>query len=114
MVVKSYEDIISISKDNIDAMIESGTLAAKGFETLAREYADYAARSAENAGAAMQELATCSSPMQLAQLQARLLNQMADSVYGEGRKLVEMAGTVVTASLQPLQARVQAATSGQA
>ena len=42
-----FEDINEFNKGNVEALVESSKIAAKGFETLGQDAAEYAASSSK-------------------------------------------------------------------
>lgn len=108
-MIKGYEEIVSFGKGNIEALVQSGTLAAKGTEELVKAFAALGSQSLDRATAVTQALAVAKGPAELMQLQTQLVREGADTWVNESRKLAEIFGTVVTSALEPLQARVKAA-----
>ncbi len=110
-MIKTYEELLSFSKENIEALVQSGTLAAKGYEELVKAYADYSGRNLDKATAAVKTLAGAKSIHELVQLQSELTRESADSFVSESRKFAEIANTVATSAMAPIQARFEAATT---
>lgn len=108
--MNKYEDIFSFGKENIEAMVQSSTLAAKGFEELVKAYAAYTGQTIDKANATVKALAAAKSPTEFVQLQAQLAKENTESLLAETKKLAEIVNTIVTSSLEPIQARVKAAT----
>lgn len=100
-----YEDLVAFGKENVEAMVKSGALAAKGFEELAKSYAGYGVQSLETAGNAVKELGTCKTPVEFAQAQAKLVRATVEDSVAESRKLAELTTTVVNSAMEPLTAR---------
>lgn len=109
-MITTYEDIISFGKQNVEAVVQSGTLAAKGFEELSKVLAAYNGHSIERAATAARALAAAKSPAEFLQLQAQLTREGTESLIAETRKIAEIFTTVMTSALEPLQARVSATT----
>ena len=107
-MMKTYEDLLSFGKENVAALVQSGTLATKGFEELAKAYAAIAGESVNKATAASKALVSVKSPAELVQLQAQFARESADSFLAESRKLAEIVNTVTTSAFEPLQARAKA------
>src|SRR3546814_11303900 len=59
---KIIEELNELTKGNVEAVVESGKIAAKGAETLGQEAADYSRRSFEKATATMKSFASVKSP----------------------------------------------------
>src|SRR3546814_18262402 len=59
---KIIEELNELTQGNVDAVVESGKIAAKGAEPLRPEAADYSRRSFEKATAPMRSFATGKTP----------------------------------------------------
>lgn len=110
-MIKTYENLFSFGKENVEALVQSGTLATKGFEEVSKAYAAYATENFNKATAAVKALASVKSPTEFVQLQAQFARESVDGFIAESRKLSEIANTVATSALEPLQARAKAASS---
>lgn len=103
---KAIEELSDIAKGNVEALVESGKIAAKGFETLGQEAVDYSRKSFEKATASIKTFSTVKTPTEFFQLQSQLLSSSFDEFTKEAAKsseaLIKLAGEVA----QPLTARV--------
>lgn len=108
-MIKGFEEIVSFGKGNVEALVQSGTLAAKGTEELAKALAALGNQNVERAGAAAKALAGVKSPAELVQLQAQISRESVDSIVSDSRKIAEIVNTIVSSALEPIQARFQAA-----
>src|SRR3546814_8940677 len=61
---KIIEELNELTKGNVEAVVESGKIAAKGAETLGQEAADYSRRSFEKATATMKRSEEHTSELQ--------------------------------------------------
>ncbi|WP_185961297.1 phasin family protein [Telmatospirillum sp. J64-1] len=107
-MIKSYEEIMAFGKGNIEAMVKSSTLAAKGFEEMGKAYQSLAGQSAEKAQAAAKALAACKTPQELIEVQTKLTREGIETAVAESRKFAEMTSTVIASSMEPLNARIAA------
>lgn len=107
---KAIEELSEITKGNVEAMVESGKIAAKGMETLGQEAVDYGRKSFERATASFKSFATVKTPTEFFQLHSQLISSSFDDFTKEaarsGEALVKLAGDVA----QPLTARVTVVT----
>lgn len=107
---KAIEEFSDIAKGNVEALVESGKIAAKGFETLGQEAVDYSKKSFEKATASFKSLSTVKTPTEFFQLQSQLFSSSFDEFTKEAAKsseaLIKLAGEVA----QPLTARVTVVT----
>jgi len=103
---KSFEEMNEFNKGNIEALVESGKIAAKGFETLGQGYADYARKQFEGTTAAFKSFAGVKSPTELFKLHSDFMKGQFDSFVAESSKnteaLLKLAGDVA----KPISNRV--------
>lgn len=111
MAVQNFDQIVAFGKDNVDALVQSGTIAAKGIEELAKVYSILANQSLEQTSNAVKALSTAKSPVEFQNIYASLAKTNFDSLVTQGHKLQELTNSIVTASLAPLNARIQAVQS---
>jgi phasin family protein len=106
---KAFEEINEFSKGNIEALVESGKIAAKGFETLGQDAADYSRKQFEGATAALKSLSTVKSPTDFFKLHSDYVRSSFDSIVAQTSKnteaLLKLAGEVA----QPISNRVTVA-----
>ena len=103
---KMLEEINAFGKGNIEAVVESSKIAAKGLESFGQEAADYTRKQFEGATAMMKSFASVKSPTELFKLQSDYFRQSFDSLVAESSKhteaMLKLAGEVA----QPLSNRV--------
>jgi phasin family protein len=107
---KAIEELSDIAKGNVEALVESGKIAAKGIETLGQEAVDYSRKSFEKATASLKGFSSVKTPTEFFQLQSQLFSSSFDELTKEAAKsseaLIKLAGDVA----QPLTARVTVVT----
>ncbi|BBD98761.1 phasin [Sphingobium amiense] len=107
---KAIEELSDLAKGNVEAMVESGKIAAKAMETLGQEAVDYSRKSFEKATASFKTFSTVKTPTEFFQLQSQLLSSSFDEFTKEAARhseaLVKLAGEVA----QPLTERVTVVT----
>lgn len=107
---KAVEELADIAKGNVEALVESGKIAAKGVEALGQEAAEYGRLTFEKASATMKSLAAAKSPTEFFQLQSEMVSGAFDIFAKESAKtseaLIKLAGEVA----QPLSSRVSLVT----
>lgn len=108
MKIDGFDQYINLSKENAEALIKSGNAALKGFEEYSKALQGMFARSTEKAEAAAKAMATCKSPVEIADIQGKLARESVEVAIAESRKLAELGQTVFTAALEPLNARFTA------
>lgn len=103
---KAIEELSDIAKGNVEAMVESGKIAAKGMETLGQEAVEFSKKSLEKATTSIKSFSTVKTPTEFFQLQSQMMSSAFDDFTKEaakhGEAMMKLAGDVA----QPLTARV--------
>lgn len=100
------EEMNAFARGNVEAMIESSKIAAKGAETFARDAADSARSHVERANDTARRLAAVTSPTELLQLQTEAARGAMDAVAQEGARFAEQYLKLLGAVVQPIQNRM--------
>jgi phasin family protein len=103
---KMFEEMNAFGKGNVEALVESGKIAAKGLETLGQEAAEYTRKQFENTTAIMKSMASVKSPTELFKMQSDYIRQSFDSMVAESSKNTEAMLKLVGEIAQPLSNRV--------
>ncbi|MBC9032859.1 TIGR01841 family phasin [Sphingomonas sp. JC676] len=106
---KLVEEANEFAKGNVEALVESGRIAAKGFESFGQDAAEYSRKSFETATAAMKTLATVKSPADFFKLQSDFVRGAFDSYVAEASKNTEALLKLAGDAAQPLSNRVAVA-----
>lgn len=102
---KVVEELVEFSKGNVEALMASGRVAAKGAEEIARYTAEYARTAMEKGSATARELAAVKSPTEFFQLQGRVAREALDATVAEGAKFTENYLKLLGEVTQPIQNR---------
>jgi phasin family protein len=106
---KGVEEFNEFGKANVEALVESGKIAAKGLETLGQGYAEFGRKSFEGASAALKNLAAVKTPAEFLQLHSDYVRGQFDALVAETSKnteaFIKLAGDVA----QPISNRVAVA-----
>ncbi len=106
---QAFEQMNDFNKGNIEALVESGKIAAKGMEAMGQEAAEYSRKSFETATAALKSLSSVKSPTDFFKLHSDYVRQSFDSIVAETSKnteaMLKLAGEVA----QPISNRVAVA-----
>ena len=115
---KLVEEFTDLAKGNVEALVESSKIAARGVETLGQEAADYGRRSFEEASAALKSFAEVKSPTDFFKLQGDFARSAFDSWVAESSKaseaVIKLAGDVaepITTRYSIAADRVKSATA---
>lgn len=103
---KLFEEANEFSKGNIEAIVESGKIAAKGLESFGQDAAEYSRKQFEGATAALKSLSTVKSPTDFFKLHSDYVRSSFDAVVAQTSKnteaMLKLAGEVA----QPISNRV--------
>lgn len=107
-MMKGYEDLTALSKENIDALVQSGTVAIRGAEALGKEVAAYTQASFEKSVAAGKAMMGAKSLREVVDLQNDYAKANFDALVAESTKLSEMSVKLTTEAFAPVAARFNA------
>jgi phasin family protein len=103
------EELSELGKGNVEALVASTKLAAKGVETLGQEVAELSRKSFEEASAALKGFAEVKSPTDFFRMQGEFARGQFDTLVAESAKMseamIKLAGDVA----QPLTSRYSVA-----
>lgn len=102
---KMAEELTELTKGNVEAIVASGRVAAKGAEAMTQEVAEYSKKSFETATGAMKSFAAVKSPTELFQLQSEFARSQFDSMVAEASKVSESMLKLMGEMVQPLSTR---------
>jgi len=92
------EEMTELTKGNVEAIVASTKVAAKGVETIGHEVAEYSRKSFEEASAALKGFAEVKSPTDLFRLQGEFARTQFDGLVAESSKMseamIKLAGDV--------------------
>ena len=103
---KFMEELTELTKGNVEAMVVSGKIAAKGAETMGADVAEYGKKSLEHATGAMRSMAAVKSPQELFQLQGELAKSSFDAMVAETSKMTELMVKLAGEVFQPISNRL--------
>ena len=103
---QSIEEMNAFAKGNLEAVVESTKIYAKGIEAMGQDAAAFAKKSFEDATAAFKSMAAVKSPTDFFKLQSDFARTAFDAMVAETskstEKMVKLAGEVA----QPISNRV--------
>lgn len=103
---KAMEEMGDITKGNLEAVVESSKIAAKGFESIGQSAAEYGRASFEKTSATFKSFASVKSPAEFLQLQSELVTSTFDAIASESAKTSEAMLKLVGEIAQPISSRV--------
>lgn len=102
---KLVEEANEFAKGNVEALVESGRIAAKGLESFGQGAADYSRKSFESATATFKTLASVKSPADFFKLQSDFVRGAFDSYVAEASKNTEAMIKLASDAAQPISNR---------
>jgi len=106
---KVAEEMTDLAKGNVEALVASTKIAAKGVEKIGQEVAEYSRKSFEDASAAIKGFAEVKSPTDLFRLQGDFARTQFDSVIAESSKLSETMIKLAGDMFEPITSRYSVA-----
>lgn len=107
-VLKSYDELTVLTKENVDALVKSGTVVAKGAEEAGKQVAAFTQSSLEKSVSNAKALLAVKTIQELVELQKAFTKASLDAFVSESTKLQELTVKVANEALAPLNARVNA------
>jgi phasin family protein len=103
------EELTDLGRGNVEAVVASTKVAAKGFETLGQEVAEFGRKSFEDASAALKSLAEVKSPADFFRLQGDFARTQFDALVAESSKLSETVIKIAGEVAEPITNRATVA-----
>jgi phasin family protein len=103
---KAMEEMTELTKGNLEAMVESSKIAAKGVEAMGQNAAEYGRKSFEKTSATFKSFAGVKSPTEFFQLQSELMTSAFDTMAAEAAKTSESMLKLAGEIAQPISNRV--------
>jgi hypothetical protein len=102
-VIKGFEDIQKLSKDGVDATVQSLTAASSGAQAIATECADYARKSYEHSSATMEQLLGARSLERAIEIQSAFAKTAYDGFVAQTTKLGALYADSAKQSFKPFE-----------
>ena len=102
---KAMEDAVEFSKGNLEAVVASTRIAAKGAQDIAKYSADYGRKTIEGANETAKKFAAVKSPTEFFQLQSEVAKSNLDAAVAEASKFTESYLKLLGEIVQPMQNR---------
>lgn len=106
---KLMEELTEFTKGNVEAIVASSKVAAKGAETLGQGAADYGRRSFEEASAVLKSFAEVKSPTDFFRLQSDYVRSAFDSWVSESSRTSETVLKLAGEVAEPITRRYSVA-----
>ena len=103
-MVKNFEDIQKLGKDNMDATLTSLGALSKGFQTIAVEMADYSRKAFEDGTAAAEKLFGAKSIDKAVEVQSDYLKTAYEQFVAQATKVGELYAGMAQEAYKPFEA----------
>lgn len=105
-ILKAYDELAVLTKGNVDAVVKSGTIVAKGAEEAGKQVASFAQSSMEKNVATGKAMLAVKTIQELVDLQSSFAKSSIEALVAESGKLQELSVKIANEALAPLSARV--------
>jgi phasin family protein len=102
---KTAEELAELAKANVEALTESGRIAATGAKALGQDILASGREGFEQASGAMKTLADAKSPTEFIQIQSELARTGFDRAVAESSKFAEAFVKLAGEAIQPISNR---------
>jgi hypothetical protein len=110
-MVKNFEDMQKLGKDNMDATMNSFGTLSKAFQTIAVEIADYSKKVFEEGTAATEKLLGAKSPDKAFEVQSEYLKSAYEGFVAQSAKFGELYAGLAQEAYKPFESYVAKATT---
>jgi phasin family protein len=108
-VFKGYEDIMLFGKENLEALMASGNIVARGVQDLSKTVVALAQESLEDSIAAGKALVGAKTLKEVIDLSSSLAKSNFDKLVAESSRLGKLSSKLAEEALAPIHGRVDAA-----
>ena len=103
---KSYEDIVSFGKDNVDAVVKTNAILVKGLQDIHNVLFGIAQTQLEGQVAATKKLLGCKTFKDVMEAQADLARTSYAKALDDSRKITDLSVKLAEEATQPITKRV--------
>jgi hypothetical protein len=103
-MVKNFEDLQQVSKDNVDATMKAMGALSKGAQAIAVEVADYSKKAFEDGTAALEKLFGVKSFDKAIEVQTEFAKQSYEGFVAKASKIGELYADLAKESYKPFEA----------
>ena len=102
-MLKNFEDIQKLGKDNVDVAMQQFGTVSKGWQAIAAEFADYSKKSFENGSAALEKLIGAKSLDKAIEVQSEYVKSAYEGFVAQSSKLGELYTDLAKETYKPLE-----------
>ena len=104
----NFEEVASLNQKNINALVESTKIFARGIEEAGQAVVAFSKKNSEESLAVLRKLATATSVTEAAEIQQAYAKESVTALVAEAERLQALAATTARNALAPLNERVTA------
>jgi hypothetical protein len=102
-MLKNFEDIQKLGKDNVDTCMKQFGTVSKGWQAIATEFADYSKKSFEDGSAALEKLFGAKSLEKAIEVQSDYVKTTYEGFVAEATKLGELYTDLAKETYKPYE-----------
>ena len=103
-----YERLTAYSRGNVEALLQSGSAAASGVESLGRIWLELAQSMLQSGAVAAKSFGAARTMQEFVELQTDLARGTFDRLLADGLRAADISAKAANEAVVPLQARVEA------
>ena len=103
IMVKNFEDLQQVSKDNVDVALKSVGVLSKGAQAIAVEVADYSKKTFEDSTAALEKLFGVKTFDKAIELQTEFAKTSYEGFVAKASKIGELYADLAKESYKPFE-----------
>jgi hypothetical protein len=105
-MIRSFEELQSAGRENIEAAVASATALGSGLQTVATEVADYTRKSIEQGVATWEKVLAAKSFDKAIEIQQSYAKAAYEAHLGQVSKLGQLVASTAQAAYHPIEARL--------
>ena len=102
-MLKNFEDIQKLGKDNVDVAMKQFGTVSKGWQAIATEFADYSKKSFDDGSAALEKLFGAKSLEKAIEVQSDYVKTAYEGFVAEATKIGELYTDLAKETYKPLE-----------
>ena len=109
-MVKGYDKVNAVTKQNIEAMVATSSAAMKSLESLNAEMLGYTKKSMEDTLAMTKALMAAKNPQEALEIHSEYTKATMDGFLSQSTKVTEMMSGMAKTMMEPITSRFAAST----
>ena len=103
LMLKNFEDIQKLGKENVDTCMKQLGTVSKGWQTIATEFADYSKKSFEDGSAALEKLFGAKTLEKAIEVQSEYAKTAYEGFVAQATKIGELYTDLAKETYKPLE-----------